>query len=185
MKITQDWLEEATRLLSPHRNERPDPDDISLLVIHNISLPPAQFDTPYIEQFFTGKLTSNAHPFFDDIREMKVSAHCLIKRDGQIIQFVPFHQRAWHAGVSCFEGRDACNDYSIGIELEGTDTIPYTEAQYDGLIAVTQALLRTYPQLTIDRIVGHQTIAPNRKTDPGPAFDWVKYRKALMSESMK
>ena len=125
MKITLHWLDKVTQLHSPHCNERPDPQDISLLVIHNISLPPEQFDTPYIEQFFMGKLTSTAHPFFDEIRQMQVSAHCLIKRDGNIVQFVPFNQRAWHAGVSCFEGRDKCNDYSIGIELEGTDTLAW------------------------------------------------------------
>ena len=170
--IKDHWLTAAKHCLSPHFNERPDPADISLLVIHNISLPPRQFGGAFIEDFFLGKLTSTAHPFFDEIREMQVSAHCLIKRDGSVVQFVPFNQRAWHAGISCFEGREKCNDFSIGIELEGCDDLPYESAQYQSLITVTQQLMASYPQLTPERITGHCDIAPERKTDPGEAFNW-------------
>lgn len=159
---------------SPHFNARPDQDDVSLLVVHNISLPPGQFGTPYIEQFFIGDLEAGAHPFFTHIAGLKVSAHCLIRRDGEVVQFVSFQDRAWHAGVSSFAGRDKCNDYSIGIELEGTDYVPYTERQYQALSVLTQQLKDRYPEITRERITGHQYIAPLRKTDPGLVFDWGK-----------
>lgn len=177
--IKDHLLDNATIILSPHCNARPDESDISLLVIHNISLPPGEFGGPYIEDFFQGKLTSDAHPFFDEIRDVQVSAHCLIKRDGSVVQFVPFNQRAWHAGVSSFEGRGQCNDFSIGIELEGTDDLPYTEAQYQALAAVTQSIMNHYPAVTADRITGHEHIAPERKTDPGQSFHWEKFRASL------
>ncbi len=173
--ITEHWLDDAVKKLSPHHNDRPDDDDISLLVIHNISLPPAEFGGDYIEQFFLGQLTSTDHPYFDEIRDMRVSAHCVIKRDGTVIQFVPFNKRAWHAGLSSFQGRDKCNDFSIGIELEGTDDIPYEAIQYQVLAEVTNALLVHYPHLTRERIAGHQDIAPLRKTDPGKSFDWTHF----------
>ena len=138
-------------------------------MIHNISLPPGEFGTPYIEQLFTNQLDFDAHPAFDDIRGLKVSAHLLIKRNGAIVQFVPFNKRAWHAGKSHFAGRDNCNDFSIGIELEGTDTLAYTKAQYTALNTCVNTLKSHYP---ITNIAGHADIAPGRKTDPGEAFDW-------------
>lgn len=177
--ITNHLLDNATIIPSPHCNARPDESDISLLVIHNISLPPGEFGGSYIEDFFQGKLTSDAHPFFDEIRDVQVSAHCLIKRDGSVVQFVPFNKRAWHAGVSSFEGRGQCNDFSIGIELEGTDDLPYTDAQYQALAAVTQAIMKHYPAVTAERITGHEHIAPERKTDPGLSFHWEKFRARL------
>lgn len=166
-----------------HFDDRPAHDDVSLLVIHNISLPPAQFDTPYIDDFFAGRLDVKAHPYFAQLAGVRVSAHCVIYRDGRICQYVPFAKRAWHAGLSQFQGRDRCNDFSIGIELEGTDDLPFTDAQYQALIALTKQLLLDYPQLSIDRIVGHSDIAPGRKTDPGHAFDWLRYKAALTSAS--
>lgn len=173
------WYRPARHVPSPFFDQRSDETDISLLVVHNISLPPGQFGGPYIEQFFTGKLDPNAHPFFKVIHNMGVSAHCLIRRDGEIIQFVPFNARAWHAGVSSFAGREKCNDYSIGIELEGCDYVAYTDAQYQSLTELTQQLQLRYPQITSSRITGHQYIAPLRKSDPGLVFDWRRFHDAL------
>jgi len=162
-----------------HFDERPDPTDISLLVIHNISLPPGQFGTPYIDDFFAGQLDCSQHPYFQQLQGVRVSAHCVIYRDGRIWQYVPFAKRAWHAGLSQFDGRDKCNDFSIGIELEGTDTEPYTEQQYQSLLKLTLYLQQLYPAIVPARIKGHQHIAPGRKTDPGPAFNWPDFFKAL------
>ncbi len=173
------WYPHATAVPSPHCDDRPDPKDISLLVVHNISLPPAEFNNGNIEAFFQGKLDASVHPFFERISGMRVSAHCLIKRDGEIIQFVPFERRAWHAGLSSFAGRDKCNDYSIGVELEGMDYMSYTQAQYQSLAKLTQFLLDTYPKLNSSRITGHQYIAPLRKTDPGLSFNWSRFRKMI------
>ena len=164
---------------SPNCNDRPDPDDISLIVVHGISLPAGQFGGPYIEQLFTNRLDTQQHDSFDEIEGLKVSSHVLIRRDGQVVQFVPFHKRAWHAGVSRFEDREDCNDYSIGIELEGTDEIEYDERQYQQLVEVIQALMKRYPAINQTRIVGHSDIAPGRKTDPGRAFDWTKLAHVL------
>ncbi|WP_260259911.1 1,6-anhydro-N-acetylmuramyl-L-alanine amidase AmpD [Vibrio intestinalis] len=174
------WYANAKHVPSPYYDQRSNSSDISLLVIHNISLPPGQFGGPYIEQFFTGKLNPDEHPFFKVIHNMGVSAHCLIRRDGEIIQFVSFLDRAWHAGVSSFAGRERCNDYSIGIELEGSDYVAYTDEQYQALHSITQHLMRTYPQITLPRITGHQYIAPLRKTDPGLVFDWPRYKQLLI-----
>jgi len=174
LAIADHRIADAQFIPSPNCNERPD-GEISLLVIHNISLPPGQFGGGHIAELFTNRLDSSGHPFFAEIEGLEVSAHLLIERDGCMIQFVPFDRRAWHAGKSCFQGRDACNDFSIGIELEGTDDIPYTDRQYQVLAAVTQTLLQTYPDLTPERITGHCDIAPGRKTDPGPAFDWNRF----------
>lgn len=149
-----------------------------MLVIHNISLPPGEFGGPYIDQLFTGTLDPHAHPYFQDISHLRVSAHCLIRRDGCIVQYVPFDQRAWRAGVSQFAGRERCNDFSIGIELEGTDTLPFTQEQYQQLARITQLLLDIYPIMP-PRITGHSDIAPLRKTDPGPAFDWQHYHQLI------
>lgn len=179
MKIRDGWLLDAEHLVSPNADHRP-PDELpSLLVIHNISLPPGQFGGEQIRDFFTNNLDANAHPYFQEIADIQVSAHLLIDRHGHITQFVSFLERAWHAGVSCFAGRERCNDFSIGIELEGTDTLPYTGRQYQVLAQVTIALLREYPDISADRIVGHCDIAPGRKTDPGEAFDWSEFRRLL------
>ena len=177
-QIEEGWLTTATRRPSPFCNVRP-MGEVSLLVVHGISLPPGEYGGPWIDDLFLGRLDPSAHPYFATIAHLQVSAHCLIRRDGEVVQYVPFTARAWHAGVSQFDGREACNDFSIGIELEGTDTDPYTDAQYRQLAAITRALLATYPRLTRERIAGHADIAPGRKTDPGPAFDWAGYRALL------
>jgi AmpD protein len=177
--IIDGWFIEAEQCLSPNFNQRPENTKINLLVIHNISLPPGEFGGGYVQQFFQNKLDTCLHPYFETIAKLKVSAHLFIERDGKVTQFVPFDARAWHAGSSSFAGVANCNDYSIGIELEGTDDIPYTDAQYVALEKVSRQLLLTYPKLTLERITGHSDIAPGRKTDPGPSFDWQRYRNAL------
>ncbi|PTU31612.1 1,6-anhydro-N-acetylmuramyl-L-alanine amidase AmpD [Stenotrophobium rhamnosiphilum] len=172
-------LQRARWLPSPNFDERPDGSGISLLVIHNISLPPDQFGGGWIDDLFLNRLDFDAHPYFDGLRELKVSPHCCIFRDGRLTQYVSFNQRAWHAGKSQFEGRERCNDFSIGIELEGCDTKPFTKAQYQRLLRVTRALQVAYPAITAGRIVGHSDIAPGRKTDPGPHFDWTYFKDEL------
>lgn len=169
------WLQEALHRPSPNFEPRPPSCGPELLVIHNISLPPGCYGSDHVERLFTNCLDWNEHPFFAEIRGLRVSAHLLLKRTGEVLQFVSFDSRAWHAGLSCYEGRENCNDFSIGIELEGADEEPYADAQYASLTAVTEALLSHYPQLSADRIVGHSDISPGRKTDPGPAFDWQRY----------
>ncbi|MFT4045797.1 MAG: 1,6-anhydro-N-acetylmuramyl-L-alanine amidase AmpD [Solimonas sp.] len=177
------WLAGARICPSPNCDARPDAGDISLLVIHNISLPPGRFGGPHIDALFTNALDPAAHPYFATVHALRVSAHLLIARDGRVTQYVPFTARAWHAGLSRYEGRERCNDFSIGIELEGTDDKPFTARQYAKLIAVTKALLATYPRMNAARIAGHSDIAPGRKTDPGPHFDWARYRAALAAPS--
>ena len=177
--LQQGWLTQAKQVRSPNFGPRPPACEPDLLVVHNISLPPGCYGSDCIERFFTNDLDWEEHPFFDEIRGVEVSAHLLIERSGVVVQFVSLCDRAWHAGQSCFAGRDNCNDYSIGIELEGTDDEPYTDEQYAELSALTAVLLDNYPALGMDRIVGHSDIAPGRKTDPGPAFDWLRYRSAL------
>jgi AmpD protein len=174
-------LEGARFIASPHCDERPAGTEIELLVIHGISLPPGEFGGGWIEQLFTGRLRFDAHPYFQQLRELKVSAHFLIRRDGGLQQFVSTQQRAWHAGISSFRGREACNDFSVGVELEGADEVPYAAPQYLQLIALSQALMQAYPAIKAERILGHSDIAPGRKTDPGPAFDWARFRTALAS----
>ena len=174
------WCAGVRHCPSAHCNERPQ-GEISLLVLHNISLPPGQFGTGKVQEFFTSGLNASEHAYFAGIADMRVSAHFFIERDGQISQFVSCLQRAWHAGVSSFAGRDNCNDFSLGIELEGTDDLPYSEAQYDALVSLLQQLLAAYPALSVERICGHCDIAPGRKTDPGPAFDWPRLRTALLA----
>lgn len=171
--------ERATQVDCPHYDERPDENDISVLVIHNISLPPSRFGTSGIRELFTGTLNPDEHPFYKEIAGLRVSAHCVIYRTGEIEQFVPFNKRAWHAGASTFQGRTRCNDFSIGIELEGTDLLPYTDAQYETLSQLSEFILQTYPYITLGRIVGHCDIASGRKSDPGVAFDWGRYRQTL------
>lgn len=179
MQIDNGWLSSAARVPSPNYNSRPDSADISLLVIHNISLPPGRFGGGHIEQLFTNCLDPNEDDYFASICQLEVSAHLLIDREGEITQFVPFTARAWHAGESCFQQRENCNDFSIGIEMEGADDIAYTDAQYRALAEVTRMLCKQYQMINPDRIVGHSEIAPGRKTDPGPAFDWNRYRQML------
>ncbi|MFA6052886.1 MAG: 1,6-anhydro-N-acetylmuramyl-L-alanine amidase AmpD [Methylobacter sp.] len=179
MKINQHWLTGITPIPSPNFDERPDPSDISLLVIHCISLPPGEFGNCYIDQLFCNQLDPNEHPYFGEIHQLTVSAHVLIKRTGEIVQYVPFDKRAWHAGKSEHEGRERCNDFSIGIELEGTESIEYTDRQYQQLAAVTRILLEAYPKLSAQRITGHSDIAPGRKKDPGASFDWQRLLRLL------
>jgi AmpD protein len=166
---------------SPNCDERPGSCAPELIVIHNISLPPREFGGPWIERLFTNRLEPGAHPYFARIHVLRVSAHVLIRRDAGLTQFVAFHRRAWHAGESCYAGRSACNDYSVGIELEGADDIPYEPGQYQALADLVLALLKAYPSLSTERIAGHAEIAPGRKTDPGPAFEWARLRAALGS----
>ncbi|AEG02688.1 1,6-anhydro-N-acetylmuramyl-L-alanine amidase AmpD [Methylomonas methanica] len=184
MKILDHRIDSAPFRYSPNCDARPDAADISLLVIHCISLPPEQFGGPYIEQLFCNHLDTDAHPYFQEIARLRVSAHVVIRRDGELLQFVPFDQRAWHAGVSCYQGRERCNDFSIGIELEGSVNQSYCEPQYQKLIELTQLLLTHYPKLNLERIVGHSDIAPGRKDDPGGRFDWRRYRAGLAIDSV-
>mgnify|MGYP001310409562 CR=1 FL=1 len=169
----------AQQLHSPNQSARPDTTEIDLLVIHSISLPSSEYGTGCIDDLFGNKLDIKSHPFFEEIAELRVSAHLLIDRLGQITQYVPLDRKAWHAGESSYCGKQNCNDYSIGIELEGTDSTPFSEEQYASLIAVTKLLLKEYPCLNPDRITGHSDIAPSRKTDPGPCFDWERYKAGL------
>ena len=179
MEIQNHILTQATWCPSENYNERPDESDISLLVVHNISLPPGEFGGPYIQALFCNTLDCRADPSFDSLQGLKVSAHLFIRRSGEIIQFVPFNKRAWHAGVSAYEGREQCNDFSIGIELEGTDELPYEPIQYQMLADVTSALIKHYPKMNLERMAGHCDIAPGRKTDPGDAFDWSLFKKQI------
>jgi len=170
------WLSGVRKVASPNCDQRPPGTVIALLVIHNISLPPDQFGGLGIMQFFTNQLDNDEHPYYAQLKGVKVSAHFLVRRDGGIVQFVACRQRAWHAGVSGWQGHERCNDFSIGIELEGSDFVPYTDQQYTALTRLTRRLQRAYP---IRSIAGHSDIAPQRKTDPGPYFDWPRYRTAL------
>ncbi|MEM7209436.1 MAG: 1,6-anhydro-N-acetylmuramyl-L-alanine amidase AmpD [Pseudomonadota bacterium] len=178
MKIERGLLDIARQCNSPNADERPD-GEISLIVVHNISLPPGQFGGAHIDALFTNTLDPTQHAFFAEICELRVSAHVLIRRDGELVQYVPFEKRAWHAGVSHYAGRERCNDFSVGIELEGTDHVPFEESQYQTLASVVATLINTYPTITCERIVGHSDIAPGRKTDPGPAFNWAHFRGLL------
>lgn len=173
------WSSGVDRQPSPNFDARATDTRIELLVIHNISLPPGQFGGTYIADLFTNRLDCDAHPYFDQLRSLRVSAHFLIRRDGAVIQFVSANDRAWHAGVSSFCGRERCNDFSIGIEVEGTDFEPFEAAQYETLVELTMALRARYP---LADLTGHEHIAPGRKTDPGPFFDWDRFRKSLIQK---
>lgn len=164
---------------SPNQDARPEGASLDLLVVHGISLPPGEFQGEWVERLFLNELPPDRHPYFAAIAQLKVSAHLYIRRDGSMTQFVPWHRRAWHAGVSSWRNRLGCNDFSVGIELEGADEIPYEPVQYAALAAVSRELLRVYPTLAADAVVGHSDIAPSRKTDPGPAFDWQHFRRLL------
>lgn len=180
-KIQSGLLIGVTQVNSPNKNARPVPDDIRLIIVHGISLPPDQFDGDWIDDFFLNRLDPERHPYFREICGLKVSSHLLIRRDGSVTQYVSFDQRAWHAGVSCYAGEENCNDFSIGIELEGSDHIPYTEEQYGELTRCCKALMDAYPKLSKDTIVGHCDVAPGRKTDPGESFDWEKFKGLLVA----
>ena len=173
-KITEGWLAAARRGPAPNCNSRPEGAVTELVVIHGISLPPRCYGGPEIEALFTNTLDPDAHPYFADISGLEVSAHFLVRRTGEVLQFVSTDVRAWHAGASCWQGREQCNDFSIGIELEGCDDEAYTDAQYDTLNQLLAVLTKQYPHIRHDAIVGHSDIAPGRKTDPGPAFDWSR-----------
>ena len=187
MKIdkTTGLLDQADYIPSPNVDERSGEQPTDLIVIHNISLPPGQFGDDWVQALFTNTLPADADPYFAEICDLRVSSHLYIRRNGQIIQFVPFHQRAWHAGVSCFQQKTACNDFSIGIELEGTDELPYEEAQYQQLAETIKTLSSSYADLRLERITGHCDIAPERKTDPGPAFDWHKLQQLLAVDAFE
>ncbi len=173
------WLPQARRLVSSNWDERPPGTQVDLLVIHGVSLPPGEFGGPWIEDLFLNRLDPEAHPYFRAIAGLRVSSHLFIRRDGELIQYVALDKRAWHAGVSRFRGRERCNDYSIGIELEGADEVPYEPAQYQVLADASRAIMTHFPAITPERIAGHSEIAPGRKTDPGPAFDWQRFRQLL------
>ena len=158
---------------SPHYDRRPEDARVELVVIHNISLPPGEYGGPWIDDLFLGRLDAEAHPYFREIAAMRVSSHFLVRRDGELVQYVPCELRAWHAGVSSWKGRSRCNDFSVGIELEGSDDVPFAEPQYETLAALTRALVVRYGAL---ELAGHSDVAPGRKTDPGPFFDWDRYR---------
>lgn len=170
---------DAELKLSPNHDERPDPADISGIIIHNISLPPGEFGGEFIDDLFLNQLDCDAHPYFDQLRDLRVSSHLLIRRDGEMVQFVPFSRRAWHAGESSWQGREKCNDFTVGIELEGCDDKPFEDAQYHRLAEAIQCLCHHYPHLNYERITGHEHIAPGRKTDPGPFFEWDYLRQLL------
>ena len=172
-------IDEARQQPSPNCDIRPNKSEVALIVIHSISLPPGKFGGDYIDQLFCNNLNSNEHPYFKEIAELKVSSHILIRRDGELVQYVPLHMRAWHAGVSKYKERECCNDFSIGIELEGEDDTPYTDIQYQILSNLIKKLIMHYPQLNQQTIAGHCDIAPERKTDPGDAFDWEYFKKLL------
>ena len=175
------WLPGVACQPSPNADERPAGTAVDLLVIHNISLPPGEFGGSWIEDLFLNRLDAGAHPYFAEISDLQVSAHLLIRRDGEVTQFVALDRRAWHAGQSSFCGRERCNDYSIGIELEGSDDQPFQPAQYAALVQLTKQVKKVFPAITDERIVSHSDIAPGRKTDPGPFFNWEHYRLALLT----
>lgn len=177
------WLEPVKRIESPNCDDRPPGVESDLFIVHGISLPPGEFGGPWIDALFTNGLPADRHPYFAEIADRRVSAHLLVRRDGSLTQFVPFHRRAWHAGDSCYEGRNACNDFSIGIELEGADDVPYEDRQYAVLARVITLLCDTYPAHSAARVAGHSDVAPGRKTDPGPAFDWPRLRTLLAIEA--
>ena len=175
INIKDNLIEGVTFHSSPNFDSRPKDTDISLIVIHSISLPPGKYGGNGIKDFFLNELDTSNHEYFESIKNLKVSSHILIKRTGETLQFVPFNKRAWHAGISSYLGKENCNDYSIGIELEGTDDSEFTDEQYNSLKNLTSSLIRSYPNLSEDRLVGHSDIAPGRKLDPGIFFDWKRF----------
>jgi N-acetyl-anhydromuramoyl-L-alanine amidase len=174
-------LRGARQIASPNFDSRPAGVETDLIVVHGISLPPGDFGGPWIDRLFTNTLPPHEHPYFAEVAPLRVSSHLVLDRDGEVTQYVRFTDRAWHAGKSIYKDREACNDYSVGVELEGTDTVPYAAAQYGALAEVVAALVAAYPRLSPQRLVGHSDIAPGRKTDPGPAFDWPRARRLIAS----
>jgi AmpD protein len=172
-------LTSATYHASPNIDDRPDPSDITGIVIHNISLPPGEFGGGWVDDLFLNKLDPKAHPYFEQIADLRVSTHILVRRDGEIIQYVPFNKRAWHAGLSNWDGRERCNDFTIGIELEGCDDNNFEPVQYQNLSEIIKALIKSYPLITKENIKGHSDISPGRKTDPGPFFNWETLHNLL------
>jgi AmpD protein len=179
LNVETGWLEGVCQIPSPNCDDRPPDAGIELVVVHGISLPPGEYGGDAIDKLFTNALSVDAHPYFAEIAHLRVSTHALIKRTGVITQYVPFHKRAWHAGVSCFQGRPSCNDFSIGIELEGSDQDLYQDEQYEALAGLTRILWDVWPGITRERVVGHSDIAPGRKTDPGVGFCWEKFHSLL------
>lgn len=179
------WLEGARRVPSPNHDQRPSGAEPELVVVHAISLPPGRFGGDWIDRLFTNTLDPGDHPYFAEVADLRVSAHALIRRDGGLTQYVPFHRRAWHAGRSSFRGRPECNDFSVGIELEGTDELPFEPVQYRRLSQLVAALAEAYPGITPERMAGHCDIAPGRKTDPGPRFDWQHLKQLLEDKESK
>jgi AmpD protein len=179
IKIHEGLMSGARQIASPNFDPRPSGMEADLIVVHGISMPPGEFGGPWIERLFMNTLPLDRHPYFAEVGAVRVSSHLLIARDGALTQFVKFTDRAWHAGLSSYNGRSACNDFSIGIELEGVDTLPYEPAQYTTLARAVAALCKAYPGLSPDRLVGHSDISPGRKTDPGPAFDWQRARRCV------
>ena len=179
MEIENHIFKDVKYFPSPNFNSRPNESDISLIVIHCISLPPKNYEGEYVKDFFLNKLNTSEHSYFKGISDLKVSSHLFIKRNGEIVQFVPFNKRAWHAGESSYKGINDCNNFSIGIELEGSVEDCYTDNQYESLINVTNTILNYYPNIDKTRIIGHSEIAPNRKADPGKNFEWDKYLDSL------
>nr|VFK18491.1 MAG: AmpD protein [Candidatus Kentron sp. LPFa] len=175
------WLEGVRRISSPNFDQRPKGCTVDFLVIHGISLPPGEFGGCFIDDLFLNRLDPDTHPSFRTIAKLRVSAHVLVRRSGEVIQYVPFHRRAWHAGKSEFNGKTDCNNFSIGIELEGSDQLPYEQIQYRRLKGLVRSLMSCYPAITPERIKGHSDIAPGRKTDPGPGFDWDLFQRLLPS----
>jgi AmpD protein len=173
------------QIASPNHDSRPQNVDADLIVIHGISLPPGEFGGPWIDRLFTNTLPVEAHPYFNEVGSLRVSSHLVVTRDGAVTQYVRFTERAWHAGKSVYQGREACNDFSVGVELEGTDTLPYEDAQYRALAKVVAALCAAYPRLSPERMAGHSDISPGRKTDPGPAFDWPMARRLIGEASRR
>lgn len=174
-------LRGARQVASPNHDARPQNVDADLIVVHGISLPPGEFGGPWIDRLFTNALPPDAHPYFKEVGPLRVSSHLVVMRDGSVTQYVKFTDRAWHAGKSLYQGREACNDFSVGVELEGTDTLPYEDAQYRALAEIVAALCSAYPALTPARMAGHSDISPGRKTDPGPAFDWQLARRLILA----
>jgi AmpD protein len=172
-------MQGVRQVASPNRDLRPPGVEADLIVVHGISLPPGEYGGPWIERLFTNTLPAEVHPYFAEVCSLRVSSHVVVGRDGGVTQYVKFSERAWHAGKSIYQGREACNDFSVGIELEGTDTSPYEASQYNVLAEVVAALCAAYPRLSADRLVGHNEISPGRKTDPGPAFDWPRARRLI------
>lgn len=183
--ISDGWFKQSRKTISPNFNERPEKMPIDAIIVHSISLPPACYEGDDISLFFTNELDCNKDPYYDALRQLKVSSHLLIRRDGELLQYVDLNSRAWHAGQSKLGDRENCNDFAIGIELEGTDDSDFDVAQYETLTEVVASLMAYYPDITQERIVGHSEVAPGRKTDPGTGFDWLQWRTALAKKLEK